>query len=313
MTLNPEQQDELDAALLDSLLHQAYAGDKREDQRIAAILSRLDDKVLAAPTVLPSSRRRFSRWVSVALAASVLLAAGYSLTYLSTDNTAYAAVMRSLEVAPATRAYRVRMVHQRPVWGKREVISDLYVNDQNQFVARHPGWSRFGDVWIGGDTTHRWIAPRVGPAFVGGEEVVGNWLMRKDIPSTYLHVPTILRRMSRAYRLKMLGNEPLPKIDSPGESILCQHVVGESRRSNLSLPIRIELWVNVDTGMAQRLDVHWKRAESERGPVQWSIDLVSTPELPSNWFELEGHIAKDRRIIPLKSTTELDAAENDIQ
>ena len=313
MTLKPEKQAELDDALLDSLLHQIYVGEPREAQRIAKMSALLNADARASTNLESKSRRTLNRWVSVALAASVLLATAYSLTYLTTNNAAYAAVMRSLEVAPSTRAYRMRMVHQRPIWGKREVTADLYLNDQDQFVVRHPGWSRFGDLWIGGDATNRWIAPRFGPAFVGGEEIMGNWLIRKDIPSPYLHVSMILQRMSRAYQLKMLSNESLPKVDLPDKSSLCQHVVGELRKSNLLLPAKIELWANVDTGMAQRLELTWQRGESERGPVQWTLDLVGSPELPSNWFDLDGHISSDRKIISIKSTAELDAAENDTQ
>lgn len=309
MPLKPEQKAELDDALLDSLLRNALAGDSQDSARIEQMLTRLDAETTSA-TNANNVRRSPKRWVTLALAASLLLAAAYSLTYLTTSNAAYAAVMRSLEVPPTTRAYRIRMIHQRPVWGKREVTSDLYLNDRDQFVVRHPGWSRFGDVWIGGDTASRWVAPRFGPAFVGGEEIVGNWLMRKDLPSPYLHVSTILERMSRAYRLKMLENESLPQTDVPGKTVLCQHVVGELRRPNLALPATMELWADADTGMAHRLELTWKRPESERGPLKWSLDFVGSPELPSDWFELEGHITKDRKIIPLKSAAELDAAEN---
>ncbi len=313
MTLTPEQQAELDEVVLGSLLRQAYAGDPQETSRIARVLTRLDAEAVTATAPPADSRRSSRRWISVALAASVLLMAGYSLTYVTASNPAYAAVMRSLKVAPSTRAYRIKMVHQRPIWGKREVTSDLYLNNQDQFVVRHPGLSRFGDVWIGGNATSRWVVPRFGPAYVGGEEVVGNWLMRKDIPSPYLHVSTILERMSRAYQLKILSNESLPEIDSPDKFTSCQHVVGELRRSNVALPAKIELWASVETGMAHRLELTWQRPASERGPIRWSIDLVGSPELPSNWFELEGHVLKDRKIIPIKSTAELDAVENDSQ
>ena len=313
MTLNPEQQAELDDALLDSLLRRAYVGDPQETQRMERLLTRLASEAVTLATSQPTWRRSSRRWVEVALAASLLLVAAYSLTYLTTNNAAYAAVMRSLEAPPSIRSYRIKMVHQRPIWGKREVTSDLYLNDRDQFVVRHPGWSRFRDAWIGGDASSRWIAPRFGPAFVGGEEIVGKWLMRKDIPSPYLHVSTILERMSRAYRLQMLNNESLPKTDSPGQSTICQHVVGKLRKSSRALPVKIELWADVDTGLAHRLELTWQRAESERGPLKWSIDLVDTPELPSNWFDLEGHITQDRKVIPIKSAAELDAAENDPQ
>lgn len=313
MSLNPEQQAELDGLTLESLLRQAYVGDPQEAQRIARVLTRLEAEAVISTEPEAESQRTSRRWISVALAASVLLMAAYALTYVTTSDAAYAAVMRSLKVAPSTRAYRIKMVHQRPIWGKREVISDLYLNDHDQFIVRHPGLSRFGDVWIGGNATNRWIVPRFGPAYVGGEEIVGNWLMRKDIPSPYLHVSTILERMSRAYNLKLLSNESLPNVASPDKSTSCQHVVGELRKPNVALPAKIELWTNVDTGMAHRLELTWQRPASERGPIHWSIDLVGSPELPSNWFELNGHVSKDRTIVPIKSTAELDAAENEPQ
>jgi hypothetical protein len=309
MTLQPEQKLALDDALLESLLHQAYVGDPKEQQRISQMLASLEASERTSQTSLPKSRMSWNRWVSLALAASVLLVAAYLSNYFAASDAAYAAVMRSLDVTPATRAYQIRMVHQRPIWGQREVTADLYLNDRDQFVVRHPGWSRFGDVWIGGDAKNRWIAPRFGPAYVGGDAIVGGWLSRKDLPSPYLHVSTILERMSRAYQLTMRDDETLPRGDALERSIRCQHIVGKLRGSNRSLPATIELWADIETGMAHRLNLTWQRGESERGPVLWIMDWVGSPELPSNWFEIEGHTTADREIISLESTAELDAAE----
>ena len=313
MTLQPERKQEIDNALLESLLRESYTANPNDAQRIAGVMAGLDsaphDALLRATQ--KSARTGWQRWMSLALAASVLIAAGYAIFSTVTSNAAYAAVMRSLESTPATRAYRVRMVHQRPVWGNREVTAELYLNDRNQFVVRHPGWSRFGDLWIGGDSNNRWIAPRMGPAYTGGEAIVGGWLTRRDILSPYLHVETVLERMSRVYQLQLLDNEPVAHVDSPETTTECQHIRGKLRGNNRPLPSQIELWADVDTGMARRLVLTWNRLPSERGPVSWTIELMGSPELPSNWFDLEGHIAAGRKVIPIQSIAELDAAEKD--
>ena len=322
MALQPERKKELDDALLDALLRESYVTLPHDAPRINRLLSQLDetssgnDRSKTARVSSASSsgnsfwNRIATRWVSFAAAVVVLLAVGYAVTYMTTSNAAYAAVIRSLETTPATRAYRMRMVHQRPVWGNREVVSELYLNDRDQFVVRHPGWQRFADVWIGGDSKSRWIAPRFGPAFTGGEETLGGWLTRKDIPSPYLHVSTVLERMSRGYKLDLLDNESIAHADAPEISSECQHIRGKLRYSHRMLPTQIELWADVDTGMARRLELTWQRAPSERGPVSWTIELMGSPSLPDNWFELEGHISPDRKVVPIQSTAELDAVES---
>lgn len=316
MTLEPERKQQLDEALLESLLRESYTSNPDDSLRIAQVLTNLDTNSVATTvtnTARVRSSRTVQRWISLTLAASILIAAGYAITNLVTSNAAYAAVMRSLESVPATRAYRVRMVHQRPVWGKREVLAELYLNDRDQFVVRHPGWSRFNDMWIGGDAKNRWIVPRFGPAFTGGEAIVGGWLTRKDILSPYLHVETVLERMSRVYQLQLLDNESLPHVDSPETLTECQHIRGKLRGGHRGLPAQIELWADIETGIARRLELTWNRQPSERGPVSWTIELMGSPDLPSNWFELDGHIAAGRKVIPIRSIDELDAAEKDTE
>ncbi len=311
MTLESNRKKELDDALLESLLRETFAANRDDGPQIKRVLAVLDHPGLS--TNRPKSdrlwRQSWTRWASVALAACILIAAGYSITYMTTTNAAYAAVIRSLETTPTTRSYRIRMEHQRPIWGKREVVSELYLNDRDQFVVRHPGWSGFADVWIGGDADKRWIAPRFGPAYTGGEEIVGRWLARKDILSPYLHVSSVLERMSRFYHLRLLDNEFIPHATAPDVTSECQHIRGRLRPGNRSLPAQIELWADIETGMARRLVLTWGRSPSERGPVSWTIELTGAPTLPANWFELEGHISPDRKVISIQSTAELDAAE----
>ncbi len=324
MTLEPERQQAIDDALLESLLRESFASSSRANEdtrRIDTLLARIhpqpEQLATSQPTasqpVMRGSKKTAYRWLSLAVAAALLIAVGLWTLDNATSSSAYAAVMRSLETVPPTRHYRVHMVHQRPVWGNREATADLYLSDSDRFVIRHPGWARFGDVWIGGDSKNRWFVPRFGPAFTGGEEIVGGWLAKKDIPSPYLHVSTVLERMSRGYHLKTIGREEIAHVDAPNRTSRCQHVRGERRGGNGAGPTQIELWADLDSGIARRLQLTWDRSSSERGPISWTIELMGSPELPPDWFELQGHISSDRTVIPIQSAATLEEVEGDVQ
>ncbi len=164
----------------------------------------------------------------------------------------------------------------------------------------------FGTAWIGGDAQQRWIAPPRGPVIVGGEEIVGRWLSGQDIVSPYLHLSTILERMGSGYALTML---PKATLDGPnGKSIECTHVRGDIRQQRAWLPRMIELWADVDTGMAQKVIIHWPPSPNRRGPIRWTIELIDTPtSLPNDWFDIAGH-APGRPIVRAK--TDRDVEQN---
>ena len=222
----------------------------------------------------------------------------------NSQQRAYATVARSAKATPKTRLYRMHMIVQRPAVGRRELTAELYIDPSNRFVLKHPGMFGFGTAWIGGDAEQRWIAPPRGPVIVGGEEIVGRWLIGQDIDSPYLHLSTLLQRMSQGYALTMLSNVSL---DGPnGSKVECTHVRGDVRQVRPWLPSTIELWADIDTGVAQKVVLHWSPMPNRRGPVRWTIDLVDTPgDLPKDWFEIGGHAA-GRPIVRARSDNDLD-------
>lgn len=310
--MDSERKRQLDEALLEALLVEVYHSKRTEDDaRVTKVLSRLGEDT-GTILVHRSEQRRWRPWLTLAVAACVLIAVPY-LFSLATSNQAYAAVDRCLasatSVRPAIRQYRMHMVHQRPIWGNTQVTAELYFDEEGQFAFHHPSWMRKGSLWIGGGPKERWVVPVFGPAFTGSSDVVTNWLYKKDIPGHYFHIVTILQRLRHAYRLSNMGNEVILS-QSDGSTVNCRHVVGTSRRMQPGLPRDIELWANMESGIAEKIVLRWDRAPGERGPVSWTIDFVGTPDVASDWFRVEGHVDPARRIVRLESEEQLDEPEN---
>ncbi len=46
----------------------------------------------------------------------------------------------------------------------------------------------------------------------------------------------------------------------------------------------------------------------ERGPTQWVIDFMGEPNLPVDWFQVEGHVDPSRHIVRLETQEQLEVA-----
>jgi hypothetical protein len=260
---------------------------------------------LQSPVVLAKPRSSYwRRSITIAVAASLLIAAGYFALSYSSSSQAYAAVTRAIEVKPTIREYNVHMVHRLANWGDREVDAQLFVNDANQFVVHHPGWRGFGDLWIGGDRNNRWLAPRFGPAYIGDENMIGGWLANQDLPSPYLHTTSALDQMRKLYRLKMLRSTEL-SIDDGTNQVRCNHVVGNLKFPKSRFPHQIELWADETTNVVYKLEFTWDREEQARGPVKWTVTYKGQPNLNESWFTLAGHIHPSRRIVNVTKPNEI--------
>jgi len=117
---------------------------------------------------------------------------------------------------------------------------------------------------------------------------------------------TILERLSCNYKLELLAEENIPDASDTTKTIKCQHIVGTAESDLADRPSKIELWADVDSGVARRVVLIWKRERLERGPVQWTIELVGSPTLPDDWFQLNRHIESGRPTVRLKSTPDLN-------
>ena len=72
------------------------------------------------------------------------------------------------------------------------------------------------------------------------------------------------------------------------------------------LPETIDLWANLDNGVAEKLSPHleWepKRRRNERGPYSWKAPR----NCPEDWFEYHGHAAAHRRVLNLGSENDIN-------
>ena len=312
MSLEPERRQELDQAWMDSLLTEALCIDaKSDDQRVDRLFDsiRLGEKSAASTSMNESqaANRKRMRWLSFAMAASLFMAVGFWSMMGSSSQQAAAAVAKALKATPPTREYSIRIHARRP---KRDVENraTLFLDDQDRFVLHYPGWSGFADLWIGGAPNRRWIVPRLGPVLVGNESLIGNWMAKKDATSPYLHLQPVLKRMEKAYDLRMLEDEHLVRNEVDRscqvvEGTLRQEVNGERRGA---LPVKIKLWADRESGVAEKLVLNWDRAPDRLGPLEWTIQLEGTPVLDDHFFDVESHVSTGRRVRMIQGSEELD-------
>ena len=312
MAQDPSPQSDANDRFIETLLQEAFAPDTAADcSRVDQLMEQIRvGQVDPHPTVQlsedpPQSTGR--SWARLAIAACVLIVCGYAAISLSGSNSAYAAVLRAIDSNSPTRQYRVQMTNRWPVVGEREVTAILYVNNHDEFCVWHPGWLPGGEIWVGGDMDSRWIVPRVGPIVIGDEDLIASALQGQGLGSPMLHLQTLLTRMSKEYDLELLDDENIPNLRHPGEFISCQHVSGVRVGADGMTPIKIDLWANRETGVAERVELQWPNDVESWLPLRWRIDLVAFPELDDDWFELHGHSEPDRIILPLQLGTPVEA------
>jgi len=304
MNHDPRATSNADDRFIETLLNEAYEPDSVADNRRVVELMRQIHREQGAgsqPTrslASASPRTGSYVWIRMAVAASLLIACGYGIFSMVGSNSAYAAVIRALHATPPSREYRVQMINRWPVVGEREVTATLFVNDSDEFCVQHPGWLPGGELWVGGDLESRWIVPRVGPVVTGDADLFASVLQQQGLGSQMLHLNTLLLRMSEDYELKMLDDVLIPGLHQKGQAILCQHIVGERRGDDERSPVKIELWANKETAVAERVVLNWSSHIESWLPVRWQIDLIAFPELPNDWFSYQGHSDIGRTVLP---------------
>jgi hypothetical protein len=251
-----------------------------------------------------TNRPIWNRWISIAVAASLLIAMSFGLQSVSPSQPALAAIEKSIAAAAEqiARRYLVTVTFKSGEQGY-EVQNDLYVKGNDRFALRHPAVVPGADLWLGKNGDATWVVPAIGPVLTGNETAFSRWLSAQEQLSTpYLHVTTVLNRMSRGYRLREMGESTIRSSD--GNHVVCRHVVGERKgEANKSLPATIELWSDKASGVAIRVEASWSLAASESGREKVVIEFADQPDLPVNWFEPEGHYAGSRHTISFDTST----------
>jgi hypothetical protein len=299
---------EADMQMLDALLRQALRSEPAaREQRIQGVLQRLEEE---PPTPTKGARengvrirgipRPAPRWISLAVAASLVLALGIWWQVTSPSQQAYATLQQTLQRAAETgaRQYGVTAVVQRPLVGKREIEADLYVDGADRFLLRHPSILLPGEMWIGGNERENWLVPTRGPVLVGDDKMLQQWLAdEQELSTPFLHVTTILQRMSRDYDLEMLPDEAVTASDRSGATVRCRRVRGVLRDTMRPLPRTIELWSDHDTGIARRLILDWELRPEQVGRSRVAFELVGSKQLPPDWFEHAAHHGEGRPVL----------------
>jgi hypothetical protein len=307
------QFDESRDALMDALLSAAL-GDHAEAR------NRLIDKVLAQmrsgesaqrpqPT-RPSDRRR---WMILGLAASILMALVFGLPWLVGPPIALAAIERSLMAAAAeiSRHYTIRTTFVEDDGTKRIVVSDLYVKGNDRFALRHPALLSDRDAWLGHENGQAWVVPGWGPVRTGDRIAFSRWLNAQEKFATpYLHVSTVLQRMSSGFVLAELSRETVKLAN--GTEIACRHIRGTSKDLGAAQPHSIELWADSSTDVAVRIVARWDVEPNAMGREQVELEFADASELAENWFRAEGHYHEPRLVIRFDSTDESTDSSQDV-
>jgi len=305
---NDQRRQEADMHMLDSLLRQTLRPDpEARDVRIQRVLQHLDD-----PTPIPSEDDSRSvvqidrapnhtrRWISLAVAVSLVLAVGLWWQVRNPSRQAYATVEESLQQATeaGAREYLVTVVVHRPLAGRDEIVDNLYVDGEERFALRHQPILPLGEVWIGGNEREKWIVPTRGPILVGNLKMLQNWMGERETPpAPYLHITTILERMSNGYYLQMLPDEDIAVPERPNTTVRCRRVRGALRDPKFGRPRLIDLWADRDSGIARRLILDWQIPPGQLGRSKITVELVGRRDLPPDWFEHSAHHDEGRTIL----------------
>lgn len=266
-----------------------------------------------ATSLLP--RRRWAKWVTLTLASSIILMLFFVFQQSQTMRQALAVVQKSLQAADeiVPRHYAVTTTFvDRQSQTLRSVACDLYVCGGRQYALRHPALVGTGDLWIGRNGDSTWVVPARGPVRVGDETALHRWLEgNQDLTTPYLHVTSLLQRLSRGYRLQeqSIGVAALEwstvvtdkYVVSPEfESRLsqCRRISGTRiDPQNTQNPEQIELWCDRETGMALRVVAIWDPQANPRGRRSLVIDFVASVDVSPEWFEHSGHYQGRRMIL----------------
>jgi hypothetical protein len=295
MNVDQASHDRNCAALIDALLLAAYVDEQAAvANRVDRVMQRigLEKSTPLRPPYEPNhaTHSTWSRWVSLVIAASLLGAAFIGLQYVGPTQRALAAIEQSLEAAEekVARKYLITVTRKEGMVS-REIENDLYVEGNDRFALRHPTLLPGADLWLGKNGDTNWVVPVIGPVLTGNDLALSRWLsVQEQFSTPYLHVTTVLDRMSRGYRLWQLGESTVHCVT--GKDVLCRHVLGELKReADQNLPATIELWSDAESGVAIRIEARWSLSASDSGRERVVIEFADQPDLPDNWFEAEGH------------------------
>lgn len=290
------------AKLMDSLLSRTLRADLSGDEtRVRELLAVIRREAPSPQPAVAASRApgpwRLLPWLPLPVGAALLV--GMLLLLLpgeSTSKAAIAALDRAIEAeqSAVAREYAVTIRIEGEAGERRTRTHRLFVRGSD-FAIRTERWVGFSGTWAGGQGKERWIVPRFGPVLVGNQGLFHRKAARNPVVETpFLSLGRILERMRRLYKLSLNSSVELTQ---DGQSVTCRHLVGlREDPQRTAIPERVELWADVHTGFARRVQLEWTRGANGQW-LEATAELVDTPVLADDFFSHSAHHASNRRVL----------------
>ncbi len=280
---------------VDALVRHAMKplSEKRSEWVDRAMRSITEFQVEPASLRRDRKQRFLSRhWLRFAIAASLLVVMGVLWPDSDRTNSAYATVVRCLEAAKeaGTRHYTITVEIRGPMGGSYKNVLDLYLDGFDRYAVRSPSLGPRPDLWFGRNSDNYWTArPNESQTFID-RRVLQQWLAKREqLEEEWLLLAPILERLSQDYELTLLEDELLPDPTQLDREIPYKRVRGVLRDQSLPIPLQIDVWADGETGVARKFILDWQLGEGQIGVIKRTIELVGEPELPKDWFDIEGH------------------------
>jgi uncharacterized membrane-anchored protein YhcB (DUF1043 family) len=274
-----------------------------QNARIERVLSAIRQSSTVAEKSHPAARRSWAAPL-VALAALIVVGVVFFAPQAG-PKTAVAAVEQSLQAAAQDVDRQYRLVLTRSDTDAAPPIT-LTVRGARRFVWEQP--VPLGTLRVGSNGEEYWMVPAIGPVIVAAEgSLIERLLSEKQLSNPVLTLTTTLEWLRDRYNLELLDEEELSHPEHATRRISCVHYRGRLRLAvHPWQPDEIEIWSDRDTGVVQRMTLHWLNG-GRFGVRNAEIRLQSTPgNLPSNWYDHAGHHGGKRMVIrrPLQSQRE---------
>lgn len=242
----------------------------RQDRRIAAVMHAIEAEDSRFRLLGPTRR-----WL---VAATMLLTALLAVAFLAglpAQNEAYAAVRASIAATRVAgdRSFTVRAVLPDPSFEPLPPAQlDIRDGDHQVFTATSPR----GDVFVvGRNDRGTWaIRPDGSIDLYPPRHAWPRWMDFGEITFLADSTDDVLSQLPAGFTLRTAGAEPLPDTDGAA----CDRVSAVRLDTSGPDPARIELWIDRESRLVHRMELHWpERGSGRGGPGEAPPELLRKP------------------------------------
>jgi len=260
------------------------------ENRIQAVMRALDGRPTSA-----GNRRMLLPRVAFAVAAMIAVAIGITFFVLPSEPSALAEVQRSIKLlgAPGDRRYQARVFSWRDSADARDVPYATIDMRSGMLVVRHRPPGSPGEMTVGRDAAGAWAVREDGTIDrARASRYWPPWSMDGD--SLFVAaLDRIPEQLARGYTLRRTAGVRI----EGSTRLVCDLITATRNGRDGPMPHVVDVWVNRETGLLERIEAKWERAEGEpRGPGARHesprmivLQREVTPALPADWFDATAH------------------------